>query len=186
MAHKDDLDTSSIQNPDVAHEDTDVKIRPIALFVVWLTVATAVVMLLMIGLYRYLDREATTQDQRDRSPLAGERNPIPPEPRLQLGPTEPGLAHPDETNNNPMAEVNTVRAAEDRKLAHYSWVDQSKGVVYLPIERAKELALERGVFKSRPQPAATSGAQPAAVQNQEPGRLQQQDESGRQQGDEKH
>lgn len=186
MAHKDDLDTSFIKNPDVAHEDTDVRIRPIALFIVWLTVATAVVMLLMIGLYRYLDKQATMQDERERSPLASERNPIPSGPKLQLAPTQTGQSHPDETNNNPMSEVNILRAEEDSKLDHYSWVDQSKGIVYLPIARAKELALERGILKSRPQPAAAAaGAQPAEGQNQEPGKLQP-NASAHQQGAGKH
>jgi len=188
MAHKDDLDTSFIKNPDVAHEDTDVRIRPIALFIVWLTVATAVVMLLMIGLYRYLDKRATMQDERERSPLAGERNPIPSGPKLQLAPTQAGQSHPDETNNTPTSEVNILRAEENRKLDYYSWVDQSKGIVYLPIARAKELALERGILKSRPQPAAAAagaGAQPAEGQNQAPGKPQQ-DAGGHAQGAEKH
>jgi hypothetical protein len=29
MAHRDELDTSFIKNPDVAHEESDVNIRPI-------------------------------------------------------------------------------------------------------------------------------------------------------------
>jgi len=186
MAHKNDLDTSYIQNPDVAHEESDVKIRPIALFIVWLTVATAVVMLLMIGLYRYLDKQATMEDERERSPLAGERNSIPPEPRLQLAPSQAGLSHPEQTNNSPTSEVNLMREEENRKLDYYSWVDQSKGIVYLPIERAKELALERGILKSRPQPAAAAaGAQPAASQNPEP-TPKPQDAGRHPQGAEKH
>ncbi|MEN3334405.1 MAG: hypothetical protein V7641_3770 [Blastocatellia bacterium] len=185
MAHKDNLDTSFIKNPDVAHEESDVNIRPIAWFMVWLTVATAVVMLLMIGLYRYLDSQANKQDERERSPLAGEYNPIPPKPLLQLAPESPGLTKYDAAKVTPTSEVELMRSQENLKLDHYDWVDQSKGLVGLPIERAKELALERGILKSRPQLAAAAGAQPAAPQNPESGRLQQ-DASGRQQGDEKH
>src|ERR1044071_3270997 len=89
MAHHDDeLDTSFIKNPDVAHEESDVSIRPIAWFMAWLTIATAVVMLLMVGLYRYLDNQANKQDAEQRSPLAGDRNPIPPQPVLQLAPNK--------------------------------------------------------------------------------------------------
>src|SRR5690349_5887825 len=111
MAHRDDLDTSFIKNPDVAHEESDVKIRPIAWFLVWLSVATAVVMLLMVGLYRFLDDQANKADARQRSPLAGERSPIPPKPLLQMAPTqinENGQLPktPPEDNNNPMAEIN--------------------------------------------------------------------------------
>ncbi|HKP12168.1 MAG TPA: hypothetical protein VJZ91_08670, partial [Blastocatellia bacterium] len=163
MAHHDrhdELDTSFIKNPDVAHEELDVKVRPIAWFMVWLMVATAVVMLLMVGLYRFLDDQANKQDARQRTPLADERNPIPPQPILQLAPTQPGLKSPPPDNNHPMAEINVVRNEEEAKLKNYTWVDESKGVVALPIERAQELALERGLLKSRPQPAANAaGAQ---------------------------
>ena len=189
MAHHDDkLDTSFIKNPDVAHEESDVSIRPIAWFMAWLTIATAVVMLLMIGLYRYLDNQANKQDAQQRSPLAGERNPIPPQPILQLGPTAAGQKTPPPENNSPTAEVNLTRDQEKLKLEHYTWVDESKGVVGLPIDRAEELLLERGLLKSRPQPAASAsgtGAQPPANQNESGGRLQE-DSSGRRQGDERH
>ena len=165
MAHKDELDTSFIKNPTVAHEESDVRVRPLALFMIWLSVATAVVMLLMWGLFKYFDAEAARLDKLERPPLASERNPIPPKPLLQLGPTKPGQNAPDETNNSPLSEVNAVRKEENAKLENYTWADQSKGVVSLPIERAKELALERGLFKSRPQPAAT----PTASESPTPG-----------------
>src|SRR5436305_10683665 len=115
MAHKDDLDTSFIKNPDVAHEESDIRIRPVAWFMAWLTIATAVVMLLMIGLYRYLDNQANKQDERERSPLAGERNPIPPQPLLQLAPERPGLTKPESTNNSPTSEVDFMREQENLK-----------------------------------------------------------------------
>jgi hypothetical protein len=194
MAHQDDLDTSFIKNPDVAHEESDVKIRPIAWFLVWLSVATAVVMLLMVGLYRYLDEQANKQDAAQRSPIADQRNPIPPKPVLQMAPTqvEPDgklPKTPPADNNNPMAEINIVRDQEEAKLKYYTWVDESKGSVELPIERAKELALERGLLKARPQPAASAsgtGAQSATGQPQEGGRLQQNEATGQKQGDERH
>src|SRR4051812_20314392 len=132
MAHKDDLDTSFIKNPDVAHEESDVSIRPIAWFMAWLTIATAVTMLLMIGLYRYLDNQANKQDQRERSPLAGEHNPIPPKPLLQLAPESAGQTRYDPAKVSPTTEVEAMRKQENLKLDHYDWIDQSKGLVWLP------------------------------------------------------
>src|ERR1044071_8184495 len=134
MAHQDELDTSFIKNPDVAHEESDVKIRPIVWFMVWLSVATAVVMLLMVGLYRFLDDQANKQDARQRSPLPSERNPIPPKPVLQMAPTQTNedgqmLKTPPPDNNHPMAEINIMRQEEEAKLKNYTWVDESKGVV---------------------------------------------------------
>src|SRR5436305_13630913 len=178
MAHQDELDTSFIKNPDVAHEETDVSIRPIVWFMIWLTVASAVVMLLMEGIDVYLDTQANNQDQKQRSPIAAERNPIPPGPVLQLAPTEMAPTGelpktPQPGNNSPTAEFNQVRREEILKLKNYTWVDESKGIVSLPIERATELALERGLLKSRPQPPASSTTAPPTSQPPEPGRLQQ-------------
>lgn len=44
----------------------------------------------------------------------------------------------------------------------YGWVDQTMGTIRLPIDRAKDLVLERGL-PSRPAPAPMATAQPAAA-----------------------
>lgn len=43
----------------------------------------------------------------------------------------------------------------------YGWIDQTMGTIRLPIDRAKDLVLERGL-PVRQAPAAAAGAQPAA------------------------
>jgi hypothetical protein len=163
MAHHEEINDSSIENPDVLHEESDVRVRPLVWSAVWLSVATAVVMLIVWGMFRYMDGEAKKQDERERSPLADQRNPIPPAPRLQIGPTAAGQTAPDITNNSPLSEIIAVRREEKLKLENYTWLDQSKGVVELPIDRAKDLAIERGLFKARPPqaPAATPATAPA-------------------------
>ena len=37
-----------------------------------------------------------------------------------------------------------MRAADTEALTHYGWVDQGKGLVRLPVERAMELAVAAG------------------------------------------
>jgi hypothetical protein len=49
-------------------------------------------------------------------------------------------------------EITDMHAKEDLLLENYSWVDQSKGTVRIPIERAMELVAERGLPVA---PAAT-------------------------------
>jgi hypothetical protein len=44
------------------------------------------------------------------------------------------------------------RAGEDAILNNYGWVDKNNGVVRIPIERAKELLLERGIPGGKPMP----------------------------------
>ena len=54
----------------------------------------------------------------------------PPGPRLQAEPTE---------------ELRRYRAEEDAALNGCAWIDRSRGVVRLPIERAMALLLRRGL-----------------------------------------
>jgi len=56
--------------------------------------------------------------------------PQPPEPRLQT---------------NPRGDLRALRDQEDELLNGYSWADKSAGVVRIPIERAMQLTLERGL-----------------------------------------
>lgn len=51
-------------------------------------------------------------------------------PRLQLSPPE---------------DLQKYRAAEDARLNSYGWVNRTGGVVRIPVERALELVLERGL-----------------------------------------
>jgi hypothetical protein len=156
-----ELDGSHIGNPDVAHEESDVRIKPIAIFCVGLTVAAIVIHLLIAGLFKYFeDRERKSEGPP--GPLAAERQVIPPEPRLQLAPREENQRNPL-SNEHPIEEMKRVLAEENGKLDSYGWVDQQAGKVRIPIEEAKRLLVERGL-PSRAQaqgnraPAAASGA----------------------------
>lgn len=64
----------------------------------------------------------------------------PPSPRLQT---------------NSAGELGEMRAQEDAELHSYGWVDRSHGVIRIPIEKAMQLTLERGlpVRQSTPTPA---------------------------------
>src|ERR671928_1171213 len=91
-------DVSYITNPDVAHEESDVAVRPLLWFVGGLTFFTIIVCLAMLLMFTYfLNRERS--QELEPSPLArqgAER--LPPEPRLQLAPgwevkTDDGQRH---------------------------------------------------------------------------------------------
>ena len=56
------------------------------------------------------------------------------------------------------------RAEHEEMQQNYGWVDQTMGTVRLPVDRAKDVVLERGL-PSRPAPAA--GASPAAASGAE-------------------
>ena len=74
-----------------------------------------------------------------------------PAPVMEAAPqTMPGpklLARPER-------ERSRVRAAEDERLKAYGWIDQAGGVAHIPIERALEIAAQRGVAGLQTAPAA--------------------------------
>lgn len=155
-------DVSHIQNADVKHEHTDVPIKPIALFLVGLLVATVVIYLLMYLLFNTLEKQAARQEAaQPKSPLASERQADPPEPRLQLIPSH---------KVHPLDELVQMKREEDQALSSYGWVDQPSGAVRLPIEKAKEIAIGRGLgARPQGQPPVQGGAQgtrPAPVGQQ--------------------
>ncbi len=51
---------------------------------------------------------------------------------------------------NEPSEITSFRVQEEQTLNSYGWVDQSAGVVRIPIDRAMELLAQRGL-PTRPQ-----------------------------------
>ncbi len=114
------------------HEDRDVSLRPIVIASLGLAALILVAVAAMRLLFVYnLDRTAKLSEPANPLAVAsGER--LPPEPRL--------LPHPVE-------QLQQLRAEEKSTLESYGWVDRSKGVVRIPVERAMELVAKRGLPK---------------------------------------
>lgn len=124
-------DVSGVQNPDVAHEHSDVDVRGILSFALVLFAFTVVTFVLIWWLFGYFAVRETKSD-RPLLPLVSSSSGVmlPPEPRLQVSPSQ---------------DMQELRAAEDALLNSYGWVDQQVGVVRIPIERAMQLLAERGL-----------------------------------------
>jgi hypothetical protein len=139
---------SQPQGASAGHEASALRIGPVVWFMIGLGVATVVVFLLMTGLFDAFASRANKSEDRP-SPLASERQKLPPEPRLQLAPTNTAQLEdklpPNIKDDNPLQEMKRFRADEDAKLNSYGWVDEKSGVVHIPIDDAKKLLLEKGL-----------------------------------------
>ena len=114
-------------NPsDTGHEANVIRSRAVLVFGVVLALVTVIVLLLMGGLFRLLDRQQAKADPQPPR-LANTRQP-PPAPRLQITPNK---------------DLKTMRAEEERILSSYGWVDRANGVVRIPVSRAIDLLIER-------------------------------------------
>ena len=140
--------TDSQTHGGAGHETSALRIGPVVWFLIGLGVATVVVVLLMIGLFDAFANRASKSEDRP-SPLAGERQKLPPEPQLQLAPTTAEQLEaklpPNLKEDHPLQEMKRFRAEEDAKLNSYGWVDEKGGVVHIPIDDAKRLLLEKGL-----------------------------------------
>lgn len=131
-------DHGIFERPDVAYEKSDVNIGAIVKFTIWLVIAGVLINLIAWGLFRYF---SSREDRLEppAPPLASRgADRLPPEPRLQGA---PGSKFPLQS---PMLEMDAYRKKESDLLDSYDWVDQQAGTIRIPIERAKQLLLERG------------------------------------------
>jgi hypothetical protein len=166
-------DVSYITNPDVAHEESDVAVRPLLWFVGGLTFFTIIVCLAMLLMFKYFQGREESQEL-EASPLArqGEER-LPPEPRLQLAPgwqvtSEDGRRHDLSYTANdaglvpqPWSEYLLVNDEWKREAEGYGWADQQAGTVRVPVEHAMRVYLERRQSKQQPgTPTATGTQQP--------------------------
>ena len=110
--------------------DREIDLRALGTFAAALVVTVAFVLVLIQGVLSGFRARATRHDPPP-SPLA-EANVrhLPPEPRLQ----------PD-----PLRDMETLRVGEEAALTSYGWVDRGAGVGRIPITRAMDLVLERGL-----------------------------------------
>ena len=148
-------DVSYITNPDVAHEESDVAVRPLLWFVGGLTAFTLITCVAMLLLFMFFQNREESQELA-ASPLARQGDErLPPEPRLQLAPgwevtTDDGKRQnlsytTDNTGHVPQpgSEWALVNEEWQRELKEYGWADQQAGTARIPVERAIDLYLER-------------------------------------------
>jgi hypothetical protein len=110
--------------------DREIDARAVVYSVVGVFAVSALVLALMVGLFHVLESRQRRLDPPP-SPLAeaGLRR-LPPGPRLQAAPER---------------QLQELRRTEEHLLDSYGWVDQASGVARIPIERAMDLILERGL-----------------------------------------
>jgi hypothetical protein len=139
-------------------EHQDLRPTSILYFLVTLGIATVLCMAALKGFYAYLDyRERSTQEPVN--PLVKHV----PEDTRHVATGYPQTAFPsprlEEDERN---QLNDILTKEDDILYSYGWVDEKAGIVRIPIDRAMDLLVQRGL-PVRPQ-GLTS--QPAAAQTE--------------------
>lgn len=143
--HERDVELPDLSRPENRFEHRDVNVWAVYKFGIALSVLCVLAVGLLFGLYRYfMAREGGALPQQQVNVDARD---LPPLPRLQSAPIE---------------DLKEMRAAEDKILGGYGWVDQQHGIVRIPIDRAIDMLAQRGL-PARPQNGPQSAAAGVSV-----------------------
>lgn len=139
-------DTKHHQPSPLPVEGDGIKYGGIVGFVIVLTIVTVACQLLIYVLLGAFQHEATTAADA-RSPLAPalERQGMEGRTDMELRDIRGTAAPQPRLLTDEPAGLQTFKAHEDEVLHTYGWVDRNAGVVRIPIDKAKDLVLERGL-----------------------------------------
>jgi hypothetical protein len=129
MATKEPRQNTPVDRGD-GYEKRDASIKGLIQFAFWMAVVIAVTMIAMRFAYGLFKKFEPLGAQV--SPLVTENQPppTPPSPVLQVQPHQ---------------ELVDYCTAQQKDVTSYGWVNQQAGVVHIPIDRAMDLVLTRGL-----------------------------------------
>ena len=113
------------KHPHIGHETTDVNVWAVGKFAIGLVIVCVVSIALLFGLLKFFQSREETSVANTVEPTK-----LFPQPQLQ---------------KTPIPDLKAIRAEEDKLLNGYAWVDQPKGVVRIPVDRAIEVLAQRGL-----------------------------------------
>lgn len=117
--------------PDAQHEHTDIEPSVAWKFALWLVAGMLVSVAIVYGTFWFFERNEQALDRAAQQfPLAVGRAKEPPLPHLQT---------------QPFKDLYLLRRHEAEQLGSYGWVDKANGIVRLPIDRAMDVLLEKGL-----------------------------------------
>ena len=140
-----DIDASA------GYERTDASVTGIVVFLTALAIFVAVTGLLCYGIGKVINANMNKEDGPNnkwtKTADIRQLGNLPSNPELQNKVAEltQSFPTPRVQTDDGNQDVADLHARENLLLDNYSWVDQSKGKVRIPIERAMELIAQRGL-----------------------------------------
>ena len=141
-------------------ERQDLRPAGIVYFLLGLGVVTVISLFLLRGVFSYLERRDRAR-QTSISPLVN---------NLSEDTRHVPRGYPQDVFPNPKLEedergqLNDIRIEEENKLNSYGWVDEKAGTVRIPIERAMDLMVERGMpVRGQSSASGNESARPSAA-----------------------
>jgi hypothetical protein len=141
------MDEANVRPDAVRHERNDADVRLLARYLVLLVIGVVAVYLSVAGFWRYATRKEVRRPVVSRWAAPSE---VPPEPRLQVAPER---------------DLQQMLQQDLTYLNSYGWSDPNRGLVHIPIERAMEELVQKGL----PARAMRAPEGPGEERRNEPG-----------------
>lgn len=143
-------------NVETHHEKSDVNVRALLWAVALFVVFGIVSHFALWGLYEaFVHMQGTAKKNPPLTAMVRPETMSVPQnqPLLQPFPRKDarGVVVPPFTST-PVSDLAEMRAMEEQALHTYGWIDREKGVVRIPIDDAKQLAVQRGFAVQAPTP----------------------------------
>ena len=105
-------------------EQTDVNVIAVSKVAIALVLVTILAMAFLVGVFNYF------KTREGGEAVSVEPTKIFPEPQLE---------------KTPIPDLKAIREAEDQVLNTYGWVDRQKGIVRIPIAKAMDMVVAKGL-----------------------------------------
>jgi hypothetical protein len=135
----------------LGYEASDVRVTGIAVFLTSLAIFVAVCGLLCYGIGKvfnaHMNKEDGPTSKWSKTVDVRQLGNFPSSPELQnkMAEITQSFPTPRVQIDNGDQDIADLHAREDILLNNYTWVDESKGTVRIPIQRAMELIAQRGL-----------------------------------------
>lgn len=117
------------EHQSVRFEERDISVRNVLFIGFGVLLCTIAIVNAMYFFFSYM-RHQKALENPPASQATQTMDELPPEPRLQASPYE---------------DYKSMKSAADWQLHHYRWIDKGKGTVAIPIDRAMDLLVQRGI-----------------------------------------
>jgi hypothetical protein len=163
-------------NPETHHEESDVPLKPLWWALILFVVFAAITHVVLYFMYQTMVKAETKRWDPPQTAVERPANADVPQnqPLLQPFPVVPATETTATVTvpyqHTPVTDLKAMRAAEERVLKHYGWVDKQNGIVHIPIDQAKDMLVIqvnsqvlRNAGVPPAGPAASSPPPPGAV-----------------------
>ncbi len=125
-----DIREEDFENVGVSFEKSQADFRVVHGFLILLAINIALVFVILWGFYAWVRNTGEVTRRNVPSPITYSQAPAIPSPVLQ----------PD-----PVADYNDMHVLENQRLNTYHWIDKQAGIARIPINRAMDLLVQRGL-----------------------------------------